>query len=211
MSRVDEHRLVEKELKWLKTPANTKGRTERLAEIAKEVQRPHGSYHTDLDTWTCSCPSYLVSRFLLCKHLVRMANIELNDAPRTNLAFFLHLRRNHYPPFYSIEGIHCEKELENDPEVEIHVLGRRAATNVHHNQRSPLSDASRSPTQSEQSAEVSARQETTSTVLVGPGNGEDVGDERDDGEPALFGFEDTACERVSQHRQQGPGMIDVLA
>ena len=27
-------------------------------------------YSTNYDTWTCSCPSFLQSRFLICKHLV---------------------------------------------------------------------------------------------------------------------------------------------
>jgi hypothetical protein len=35
MGCCDEHRLVEKELKWLKAPKKTKGRNERLAEIAE--------------------------------------------------------------------------------------------------------------------------------------------------------------------------------
>lgn len=125
MSRIDEHRLVEKELRWLKTPANTKGRTERLAEIAEEAQRPHGTYHTSLDDWTCSCPSYLISRFLLCKHLVRLANAELNDKPITSLSFFANIRRNHYVPFYSIEDIHYSKDESTDDsnDADIHVLG----------------------------------------------------------------------------------------
>ena len=106
MSRSDEQRLVEKELKWLKAPAKTKGRTERLAEIAEEESRPNGIYQTDLQRWTCSCPAYLISRFLLCKHLVRKANKVLKDAPLTSLQFFAELRRDHYPPFYSIVGIH---------------------------------------------------------------------------------------------------------
>ena len=202
MSRVDEHRLVEKELKWLKAPANTKGRTERLAEIAEEAHRPHGSYHTDLDTWTCSCPSFLVSRFLLCKHLVRMANARLKDSPRTDLAFFLHLRRNHYPPFYSIEGIHYDKESANEPEVEIHILGRRDAVHAH-NQRSALVPPP-SQTPSEQPANMAV---IASTSSAGTGRSDDGRVERIDGsvERALFGFEDnTGCERVSQHCQQGP-------
>ncbi|KAG6912376.1 hypothetical protein DXG01_015053, partial [Tephrocybe rancida] len=51
LSRCDEHRLIEKELHWLKAPKNTKGRTERLAEIAEEGTRPRGKYLTDLQRW----------------------------------------------------------------------------------------------------------------------------------------------------------------
>ena len=87
MSRTDEHRLVMKELKLRKTPANTKGRAERLAEIAEEEQRQSGTYHTNLQQWTCGCPAYLISRFLLCKHLVRLANTALDNKPLTSFRF----------------------------------------------------------------------------------------------------------------------------
>lgn len=95
MSKTDEQRVVEKQLKWLRKPAKTKGRTERLAELDEEERRPQGTYKTDIERWTCSCPSYLISCFLLCKHLVRAANIALQDEPLTSLAFFHKLRRNH--------------------------------------------------------------------------------------------------------------------
>jgi hypothetical protein len=102
MSKTDEQRVVEKQLKWLRKPAKTKGRTERLAELDEEEQRPQGTYKTNIKQWTCSCPSYLISHFLLCKHLVRATNIALQDEPLTSLAFLHKLRRNHYPPYYSI-------------------------------------------------------------------------------------------------------------
>jgi SWIM zinc finger len=133
MSRVDEHHLIKKELRWLKAPANTKGRTKRLAEIAEEAQRPHGTYHTSLEEWTCSCPSYLISRFLLCKHLVWLANAKLNDVPITSLAFFAAICHNCYAPFYSIEGIHCTEDPSTNEgdDVDIHVLGDSIHTNSH--------------------------------------------------------------------------------
>ncbi len=75
---------------------------------------------------------YLISRFLLCKHLVREANRLTHNAACKNYRFFLGLRRNHYPPYYNIPGIHDtnedngqDDEQEQD-EVEILVLGGRA-------------------------------------------------------------------------------------
>ncbi|KAG6904192.1 hypothetical protein DXG01_011819, partial [Tephrocybe rancida] len=50
-SRTDEHRMTEKELHYLKAPKNTKGRSERLAQIAEEETRPRGKYLTDLQRW----------------------------------------------------------------------------------------------------------------------------------------------------------------
>jgi hypothetical protein len=105
MSKSDEHRRMEKELKWLNAPTNAKGRAERLAEMAEEENRLSGEYATDVQRWTCSCPSYLISRFLLCKHLVRLVNKKLNDEPITDLSFFLKLRRNHRPPYYIIPNV----------------------------------------------------------------------------------------------------------
>src|SRR5436190_19972207 len=39
MSKGDEQRLVERELTWLKMPANAEGRAERLAEMEEERRR----------------------------------------------------------------------------------------------------------------------------------------------------------------------------
>jgi len=90
MSRSDEERLVEKELAIRKGNLKGKELAERLVQIADKEKRDPGTHHTSIDKWTCSCPSYLTSRFLLCKHLVRQANISLNlnGKPCTDLRFF---------------------------------------------------------------------------------------------------------------------------
>jgi len=105
-TKPDEQRQLERELKWRKTPLKTKNRAERLAQLEAEAERKSGTYHTDIHRWTCSCPAFLISRFLLCKHLVRAANSELGEAPLTDLRFFLNIHRHHLPPFYHIPGIH---------------------------------------------------------------------------------------------------------
>ncbi|KAJ7678816.1 hypothetical protein B0H17DRAFT_1139210 [Mycena rosella] len=114
MDRTDEHRLVEKQLKWLRAPKNTKGRDEHLQLLEEEETRDPGTYLTDLENWTCSCPAYPKNRFLICKHLVREANKKLKDRPLTNLRFFLDMRRNHYPPYYSIPGVNASESEEDD-------------------------------------------------------------------------------------------------
>jgi len=108
MSRVDEHRSLEKELEWRRKPLNTKGRAERLADIESERLRPRGEYHTSTKKWTCSCPAYLISRFLLCKHLVRKANSKLQLVATQELMFFGTFQRRHYPPYYEIPGLHVK-------------------------------------------------------------------------------------------------------
>jgi len=82
-----------------------------------------GTYITDIDHWTCS---YLISRFLLCKHLVRSANQVLKDGPLTDLRFFFDLRRQHYLPFYMIPGIDKEASASNTSvTASVRVLGHR--------------------------------------------------------------------------------------
>ncbi|KAF7978602.1 hypothetical protein HWV62_45332 [Athelia sp. TMB] len=119
MSKSDEQRNVERQLEVLRTSKKMKGRSERLAELEAEATRPNGKYHTDVTRWTCSCPAYLISRFLLCKHLVRTANTHIpNFNPQTNLAFFAALRRNHFPPFYNIPALQPKPLPAEDPTEE---------------------------------------------------------------------------------------------
>jgi hypothetical protein len=109
--------LIRCQLEWLKKPKHTTGQAERLAELEEEERREHGTYLTDVQRWTCSCPAYLVSRFLLCKHLVRAVNSSLLEDPCTNLRFFLSLRRQHYLPYYRIPGIHEMPLGDNESET----------------------------------------------------------------------------------------------
>ncbi|KAG6907485.1 hypothetical protein DXG01_008775 [Tephrocybe rancida] len=147
LSRCDEHRLVAKELEWRKKPRNTKGREERLAEIEQDYARPRGKYLTDVERWVCSCPAYLISRFLLCKHLVRKANEILNDLPLDSLEFFLKLRRQYYVPYYTIEGIHIEVPTEEEPivNINIRVLGRLNETRTEMQPTQPLAAPAPNP------------------------------------------------------------------
>lgn len=92
MSKPDEQRNIEKQLMILKSAKKSKGRAEKLAELEADAERPSGAYYTDINTWTCSCPSYLISRFLLCKHIVRTINARLQGFnPKDDLGFFTSL------------------------------------------------------------------------------------------------------------------------
>jgi hypothetical protein len=48
----------------------------------------------------------------MCKHLIREANKRLDNKPLTDLRFFLDLCRNHFPPYYTIPGIHTSKDTD---------------------------------------------------------------------------------------------------
>lgn len=77
-----------------------------LEKIRDQVNKPSGKYHTDLDRWTCSCPAYLLSRFLLCKHLVRAVDRKLTRNWEKDLTLFYTIEPHHTPPFYRIHGLH---------------------------------------------------------------------------------------------------------
>ena len=107
MSKSDELCNIKKQLMVLKSGKKSKRRAEKLAELEVDTKRPSGTYHMDVSRWTCSCPSYLISRFLLCKHIVRTVNTCLQGFdPKDDLAFFTSLRQNHLPPFYHIPHLH---------------------------------------------------------------------------------------------------------
>ncbi|KAF7372301.1 SWIM-type domain-containing protein [Mycena venus] len=129
-SRSDEHCRVARELQLLKSAPNTKGRAERLQQLAEEEGRVAGTYATDIEKWVCPCEYFFKSRFLMCKHLIREANKRLDNKPLTDLRFFLDLRRNHFPPYYTIPGIHdsAHPDSDEDPQPkEVLVLGIRGA------------------------------------------------------------------------------------
>jgi hypothetical protein len=90
MSKPDEQRNIEQQLTVLKSAKKSKGCAEKLAELEADAERPSGTYHTDIDRWTCSCPSYLISQFLLCKHIAHTVNARIPGFnPRDDLGFFL--------------------------------------------------------------------------------------------------------------------------
>ncbi|KAH8985839.1 hypothetical protein EDB86DRAFT_2832928 [Lactarius hatsudake] len=51
-------------------------------------------YKPDVNRFVCTCPQFIISRFLLCKHLVQRFQ-------PVNPKFFLEVTRNRCPPFWS--------------------------------------------------------------------------------------------------------------
>ena len=110
----------------MKSGKKTKARTAKLAELEADELRLKGTYHTDINHWTCSCPSYLISRFLLCKHLVRTANTKMKGFdPKDNLAFFAALRCNHFPPFYFIPAPQKQSEEPTETPAPMELPARK--------------------------------------------------------------------------------------
>ena len=66
----------------------------------------HDKYRPDPQRWVCSCPHFVVSRFLICKHLVQSVR-------PVNTEFFFEVERNRSTPFYSHPG-GVELPLDDD-------------------------------------------------------------------------------------------------
>ncbi|KAJ8095385.1 hypothetical protein PM082_023155 [Marasmius tenuissimus] len=128
-AKPDSQRGYERELAELaKKQVTDIDRAELEAELESDGQNER--YYTSLEKWVCSCPSYLISRFLLCKHLVRKA---LGLKISTPVLFFHSLRRNHYPPFYNLPGINTTAESsvsdnEDEEEVDMIIIGTQSRT-----------------------------------------------------------------------------------
>ena len=57
------------------------------------------SYITDVEKWICNCPSFLLSRFFLCKHLIQRSQFEITPK------FFYHqIQRQGKYPFLVLQG-----------------------------------------------------------------------------------------------------------
>lgn len=108
--RSDEARRTAKEAAITGKQKKTKAwREQQLAWIREDLEREAGTYHTSIEDWTCSCPSYLISRFLLCKHLVRAADVILAAQGKLlTLRDYYELRRRREAPFYIIPGVHVD-------------------------------------------------------------------------------------------------------
>lgn len=65
----------------------------------RDITMPlNDAYRPDAHKWICTCPSFVTSRFLLCKHLVQSVH-------RVPPVFFLQVKRNRSTPFWRHENL----------------------------------------------------------------------------------------------------------
>ncbi|KAF9506461.1 hypothetical protein BS47DRAFT_1374127 [Hydnum rufescens UP504] len=69
-SKPDDVCQTAKEKVTISNPRNTKAWWQECLDWLQEEEWEAGTYNTSLHDWTCSCPSYLHSHFLICKHLI---------------------------------------------------------------------------------------------------------------------------------------------
>ena len=58
------------------------------------------TYHTSPSKWTCACSKFLLSRFLICEHIVSCFE-KISDRPK----FFSNVRRQRQTPFWTDEQL----------------------------------------------------------------------------------------------------------
>lgn len=56
-----------------------------------------GDYITDTEKWICNCPSFLLNRFFLCKHLVQQSQFRITPK------FFYQIQRQGKYPFLILQ------------------------------------------------------------------------------------------------------------
>lgn len=82
----------------------------RKLEIA---QGQNSEYDTSPTDWTCSCPAFLMSRFLVCKHLVK--SVHRIDG---SSSFFRSVKRRYQPPFYRHPDLIALSDSSEDSETD---------------------------------------------------------------------------------------------
>lgn len=78
-----------------------------MKDLAKDQNVDlHDKYRPDPRRWVCTCPHFVLSRFLICKHLVQSVR-------PVNPEFFFEVDRNRTTPFYSHASL-IESPLDGD-------------------------------------------------------------------------------------------------
>jgi len=88
----------------------------RALEKRAVTQPVNDAYKPDAEKWVCTCPAFVKSRFLVCKHLIQ-------DVEHVPPIFFLEVRRHRTTPFWRHQTLKVTLEQnhvdEGGSEVEV--------------------------------------------------------------------------------------------
>jgi hypothetical protein len=84
----------------------------------------NAKYRPDPKTWVCTCPYFVKSRFLLCKHLVQ-------SVPPMPPIFFLEVKRNRTTPFWNHPALQPTKSEQTSDRSELIDIGSSPASEEH--------------------------------------------------------------------------------
>jgi hypothetical protein len=76
----------------------------------------NNAYNPNATEWVCTCPTYVISHFLICKHLVQ-------EVHRIPPHFFLEVKRQRKAPFWRHESLKALNKDDKIDQVEAAVLG----------------------------------------------------------------------------------------
>lgn len=79
----------------------------RILEKRQITLPINDAYRPKIDKWTCTCPAFLTSRFLICKHLIQLVEC-------VPPVFFLEVKRHRTAPFWR----HSALKLNQDPMID---------------------------------------------------------------------------------------------
>ncbi|KAF0556085.1 MULE transposase domain protein [Gigaspora margarita] len=91
--------------KNINTDGPNKGKRKR--SINEKTTDLKSSYFTDINQWVCSCPAFLKSRFLVCKHLVQQVFIMPNGQRQRLIRD--NFKRHTTPPFLVLKDYEVDK------------------------------------------------------------------------------------------------------
>ncbi|KAF5324409.1 hypothetical protein D9619_011185 [Psilocybe cf. subviscida] len=63
------------------------------------------AYRPNVRKWICTCPAFVTSRFLICKHLIQLVD-------RVPPKFFLEVKRHRSTPFWRHENLKASNEVQ---------------------------------------------------------------------------------------------------
>ena len=85
----------------------------KLTIRSEVIEDPIQRYHTNPAQWTCACPIFINSRFLICKHLLFFYEPILDP-----VRFFREVKRQRFPPFWIEKGLTLRPEYRPTAEVQ---------------------------------------------------------------------------------------------
>jgi hypothetical protein len=87
----------------------------------REITMPlNDAYRPDAKKWLCTCPFFVTSRFLICKHLVQRVH-------RVDPVFFLKAKRYRSVPFWRDEGLKLLDEAHHEGDESLTAIGPNTA------------------------------------------------------------------------------------
>ena len=102
---------------------------EPLGEHLQTDQR----YLPSLELWTCGCPSFITSKIMLCKHLVKRCNDNVRRTWNCFAAREVYIHRKAEAPYVQIEPVRTRDDKKKDFWLKRDMyIGSRVSLQIYH-------------------------------------------------------------------------------